>query len=89
MLGQETFSTKSVVAVNNSRPKTILIAEDDEDSRSMLRTFLELHSYRVVEARNGEEAVELASSTEPDLIIMDLNMPKLGGFAAAEQIRQC
>lgn len=75
--------------MNNSCHKTILVAEDDEGSRGMLRTFLQLHGYRVVEARNGEEAVELARSTEPDLILMDLNMPKLGGFAAAEQIRQC
>ena len=89
MPGQETILTKIVEAMNNSSHKTILVAEDDEGSRGMLRTFLQLHGYRVVEARNGEEAVELARSTEPDLIIMDLNMPKLGGFAAAEQIRQC
>jgi len=89
MPGQETILMRGVETMNNSSHKTILVAEDDEDSRGMLRTFLQLHGYRVVEARNGEEAVELARSTEPDLILMDLNMPKLGGFAAAEQIRQC
>ncbi len=67
---------------------TILIAEDNEDSLAMLRTFLELQGYRVVEARDGKEAVEAACSMQPDLIIIDLNMPKLGGIAAAEQIRQ-
>ncbi len=67
---------------------TILIAEDNEDSLAMLRTFLELQGYRVVEARDGKEAVEVACSTQPDLIIIDLNMPNLDGIAAAQQIRQ-
>ena len=75
--------------MENSKKGTILIAEDEEDSRVMLRTFLELEGYQVVEAHNGEEAVKIACSAQPDLIIMDLNMPKLGGVAATQQIRQC
>ena len=67
---------------------TILFAEDNEDSRAVLRTFLELEGYRVLEARDGEEAVEVARRAQPDLSIIDLNMPKLGGIAASEQIRQ-
>ena len=70
------------------RKGTILVVDDDEDSRVMLRTFLELEGYRIVEAGDGEEAVKIACSVQPDLIIMDLNMPKLGGIAASEQIRQ-
>ncbi len=89
MLGQETILTKAIESMNNSCRETILIAEDDGDSRSMLRTFLELEGYRVLEACDGEEAVEVARRAQPDLIIIDLNMPKLSGFAAAEQIRQC
>lgn len=54
----------------------------------MLRTFLELQGYNVVTARNGEEAVEIACFVQPDLIVMDLNMPKLDGFGASEKIRQ-
>lgn len=67
---------------------TILIAEDNEDSLEMLRTFLELQGYHVIRAADGEQAVEAASRTQPDLVIIDLNMPKLGGIAAAQQIRQ-
>ncbi len=89
MLEQKTILTRGIEAIINSNLKTILIAEDNEDSRIMLRTFLELQGYRVVEARDGEEAVKVAYSTQPDLIIMDLNMPKLGGIVASEQIRQC
>ncbi len=68
--------------------RTILVAEDDEDSRAVLRTFLEMEGYRVLEAKNGEEAVEVARRAHPDLIIIDLNMPILSGIAASEQIRQ-
>jgi CheY-like chemotaxis protein len=74
--------------MNISDKSTILVAEDNEDSLVMIRTFLELRGYRVVEARNGEEAVEVARSAQPDLIMIDLNMPKLGGIAASERIRQ-
>jgi two-component system phosphate regulon response regulator PhoB len=75
-------------SVMNISDITILVAEDNEESRIMLRTFLELQGYRVVEARDGEEAVKVACSAQPDLIIMDLNMPKLNGIEASEQIRQ-
>lgn len=68
---------------------TIMVAEDSEDSLALMRTFLEMKGYRVLEARDGEEAVEIACSALPDLIIMDLNMPKLNGIAAVEKIRQC
>jgi CheY-like chemotaxis protein len=81
------YLNKESVGMKNSN-STILIAEDNEDSRAMLRTFLELKGYRVLEARDGEEAVEIARFAQPDLIIIDLNMPKLGGIAASEQIRQ-
>lgn len=66
---------------------TILIAEDIEDSRLMLRLFLESLDYRVVEAANGAEAVRLAQQEKPDLILMDLNMPEMDGVTAATVIR--
>ena len=68
---------------------TILIAEDYDDSRKMIRKALELYGYSVVEACDGREAVELTRRQCPDLILMDLNMPQLDGLAATEQIREC
>ena len=68
--------------------KTILIVEDDNDSRQMLRFFLEAEGYQIIEAGNGREALKLAVSAQPDLILMDLNMPELNGIDAARQIRQ-
>ena len=66
---------------------TILIAEDHEDSRKLLRTILEQEGYNVIEAKNGTEAVELAQQEFPDLILTDLHMPELNGTAAVKQIR--
>jgi CheY-like chemotaxis protein len=65
----------------------ILIAEDNEDSRLMLRTFVESLGHRVTEAKNGRDAVEAVRLLRPDLILMDLNMPVLDGAAAVRYLR--
>jgi two-component system phosphate regulon response regulator PhoB len=67
--------------------RTILVAEDNEDIRSLLRFFLEENGYEVIEARNGAEAVKMAQTTKPDLILMDLTMPYVSGIDAAIKIR--
>jgi CheY-like chemotaxis protein len=65
----------------------VLIAEDHEDSRDALKTLLDAFGYRVVEAENGREAVERAVAERPDLILMDMMMPKVDGFQATREIR--
>lgn len=74
--------------MNAAEKSTILVVEDNQDVRKLLRIFLELQHFEVVEAGNGEEAVELARESHPDLILMDLNMPKMDGIEAVEKIRQ-
>ena len=74
--------------MSNSNEYTILIAEDNEDLRFMLRCYLEGLDYRVIEAQNGREAVDMASAERPDLILMDLNMPELDGLSAVRHIRR-
>jgi two-component system, NtrC family, response regulator AtoC len=86
--GVLTFILPRAKTMNNSHTSKILVAEDNEDSRLMLRAFLETLGYEVIEAGNGEEAVRLARQEEPDLILMDLNMPVLDGVTAAMTIRQ-
>lgn len=71
------------------RRYTIMVAEDFDDTRIILRKALEMNGYLVMEASNGQEAVDLVWKQCPDLILMDLNMPLLDGLAATEQIRQC
>ena len=68
---------------------TVLVVEDSEDTRTIIRLELERWGYRVVEARNGREAIELVEDSCPDLILMDLNMPEVDGLTATQAIRQC
>ena len=74
--------------VNGKAPPTILVVEDFEDNRFMMRRLLEMSGYRVIEAINGEEAIELARRELPGLILMDLSLPQLDGLAATRRIRQ-
>lgn len=70
------------------KPLTVLLVEDTEDNRFMLRRLLEMTGYRVVEAMNGEEAVKLAELETPQLILMDLSLPVIDGLAATRLIRK-
>src|SRR4051812_23671926 len=71
---------------DDSRP-LVLVVEDFEDNRFMMRRLLEMSGYRVVEAINGNQAVERAASERPDIILMDLSLPQLDGLAATRRIR--
>lgn len=68
--------------------RTILVVDDFDDTRLLLRTWLERKGFRVVEAENGLEAVDMAQHESPDLIIMDMQMPYLDGLAATRKIRE-
>jgi len=65
-----------------------MVVEDYDDTRLLLRQALEAKGYRVLEAINGQEAVELSMREHPDLILMDLDLPILDGIAATQHIRQ-
>ncbi len=71
----------------DSQHKTVLIVEDSEDARYFMRLELEQLGYRIVEADNGEKAVEVAERERPDIILMDLSLPIMDGIAATERIR--
>jgi len=75
--------------MTEGRPaRTIMIVEDYDDTRALLKHGLERMGYRVLEASNGQEAVEIAGRERPDLILMDLDLPILDGIAATQRIRQ-
>ncbi len=69
-------------------PPSIMLVEDDDDSRFMMRTLLEMKGYRVVEASDGDQAVNVFEIEMPDLIMMDLQLPRQDGFAVARRVRQ-
>ncbi|HEY2973885.1 MAG TPA: response regulator [Pyrinomonadaceae bacterium] len=72
---------------NKKELATVLLVEDTEDNRQMMRRLLEMSGYRVVEAINGVEAVEVAGQIRPQIILMDLSLPFIDGLAATRRIR--
>ena len=66
---------------------TILIAEDYDDNRELLRLLLAGANYKVREARNGQECLDLACENPPDLIMVDLSMPELDGWEVFQALK--
>jgi CheY-like chemotaxis protein len=73
---------------NGNAKLTVLVVEDFADNRFMMRRLLEMSGYRVLEAVDGKEAVDVAESSRPDLILMDLSLPRLDGLDATRRIRE-
>jgi DNA-binding response OmpR family regulator len=65
----------------------ILIAEDERDIRELVNFSLQFGGFTVVQAANGAEAVELAQKERPDLVLMDVRMPKMTGYEACRQMK--
>jgi CheY-like chemotaxis protein len=68
--------------------RTIMVVEDYDDTRHLLKKGLEGLGYSVLEASNGQEAVDIAAREHLDLILMDLDLPILDGIVATQRIRQ-
>lgn len=65
----------------------ILIVEDNEVNRELFREILEMHSYEVVVAEDGEKGIEMAKAHKPDLILMDIQLPKIDGVQATKILK--
>ena len=71
----------------DTRKRKILLVEDDTALASVYRSRLELEGFDVCEANNGEDALSLAVSEHPDLILLDVMMPKISGFDVLDILR--
>jgi len=67
---------------------TVLLAEDSQDTRNMLKRAFELKGYKVFEAEDGREAFDMAQRCRPSLIVIDLNMPVLDGLETVKNFRE-
>ncbi len=75
-------------AVPRGEAKVILVADDDHELNDGLRSVLEKKGYRVVQASDGVQAKELVSQQQPDLMILDMVMPRMGGFPVLEYLHK-
>ena len=64
----------------------VMIADNDEEERCLLKAILKLKGYKVVEAANGQDAIDLATESTPDLLLIDLRLPRVSAFAVIRQI---
>lgn len=76
------------MADRDSKDLKVLLVEDVEDTRLFMRLALEDHGFIVFEAEDGQAAVASAIRDAPDVILMDLSLPRMDGFAAAKLMRQ-
>jgi two-component system cell cycle response regulator DivK len=84
----KSFPLVSPEASSPYRSFRVLIVDDYDDIRDMMRFMLELQGMKVSEAINGQEAIEVACREHPQLILMDLNMPVMDGLEATQQLKR-
>ena len=69
-------------------PKTVLVVEDNELNMKLFHDLLEANGYNIVQTRNGLEAIDLARSHRPDLILMDIQLPEVSGLEVTKWIKE-
>ena len=67
--------------------KTILVVDDNEDSRELVKKILKKYGYEIIEAIDGEEAIAKAVAYRPDLILMDISIPKIDGYEVTKRLK--
>jgi CheY-like chemotaxis protein len=72
---------------HRSAPRTILVVDDNDAMRELLRAMLERGAHRVVEAVDGEEALAAIGRAVPDLVLLDMHMPRLDGLAVCRRVK--
>lgn len=75
-------------AIAASSKPLVLVVEDHEDTRFLLKYLLTMRGFDVAEAENGEDGVDMAERLRPDLILMDISLPRLDGLAATRRMRE-
>ena len=85
--GKPRGRTASGLQISLPKTPTILVADDSDDTRQMLQVLLMAKGYRVLEARDGEQAVEIVQQEGPGLVLLDLKLPRLSGLGVIRLLR--
>lgn len=83
-----TSSKAPLVSMKNKKSLKALVVDDLPINRKLARIMLEMNNFEIIEAENGEEALDYYSGYKPDLVLMDISMPVMNGIEAMEKIRQ-
>jgi CheY-like chemotaxis protein len=78
----------AAVGTENRVITRVVVADDDPVSRGLIRDILEPEGYEVFEVSNGEEALDAVASVHPDLVLLDIQMPLLDGYAVLKSLRE-
>lgn len=73
--------------MESSLPKKILVVDDNQDSRELVVKILKKMGYQMIEAADGEEALEKAIAENPDIILMDISIPKIDGYEVTRRLK--
>ncbi len=73
--------------IRQDLPKKILVVDDNQDSRELVVKVLKNKGYEIIEATDGEEAIEKAVGEKPDLILLDISIPKLNGYEVTRRLK--
>ena len=84
----DAFCSFNFILTGNNMPKTVLIVEDYDDSRSLMKLIVERFGHTAIEAANGAEAILSVKSEIPNLILMDIGLPDLDGLETTRIIRE-
>ena len=84
----EPESKSDAAASSLSSSKRILLVDDDQEIVESMRTVLETRGYQILVARDGNQGLVMAESEEPDLVVLDMMMPKRSGFLVLEKLRR-
>jgi two-component system cell cycle response regulator DivK len=85
--GAARFSSSPNEAIKEAMSKTVLIVEDNELNMKLFRDLLEAHGYATLQTRNGIEALSLAREHQPDLILMDIQLPEVSGLDVTKWLK--
>jgi CheY-like chemotaxis protein len=85
---KEPASVVRRLSSDSAGPPCLLIVEDNPDNLTTIKAILQ-NRYRILEAADGEEGLRMASEIVPDLILLDMAMPKMDGFAVVRRIKEC